>query len=191
MPIGKNCELPCEPLQVGVQFIAPDADGSTQARIVPPGGVEARPCLDNALALRRIRRQGPGSGDHVRLSQILQQEVPSVCCLVPRGFKAARHDACRCRSGNIGVERYLLPSRIPRRSCSVGVRSLENERTRDSCTSREKSCDGCGASGEIHEQFVVHTKLCASPAHATASRPDDTSFLRPASRPPQEAHSRF
>src|SRR6185312_17466440 len=47
--------------------IGPCADRDAETRIVPPGGMEARPSGEDAAALLGRRRQRPGRDDHVRI----------------------------------------------------------------------------------------------------------------------------
>jgi hypothetical protein len=73
--------------------------------VAPPERVEDGPRLHDALAYLDRWREGPLSDDHVRLRQVLQQQVEA-----PRGvFRvvAARQRATRHERRSLGVEGHL------------------------------------------------------------------------------------
>ena len=88
--------------------IDPGADGNAQARIVPPRGIEAGQRPQDGLALRHGRRQRPRRGRCMRFAQILENEVPGLGCLIPRGVEAARHKTRRRKRRDLAIEGYFL-----------------------------------------------------------------------------------
>ena len=107
--------------------VAPAAYRNTQARIVPPRGVDARQRLHDTLALRKRRRQRPLRGDEMGIRQVFEQQVPRAGIRSLDGLKAVRHQSRRQRRGNIAVERDLLPVRVRWMTGAVEMSHLEDQ----------------------------------------------------------------
>lgn len=135
-PIAQQIGKACEPVGTASQvclrrlFVAPRPQRCTQAGIIPPMGMKSRKRADDHLTLRLRRRQWPGRGNDVRVAQIFQQQVPRVRFRIPEGFEALRYEACgRCRS-NVGVERNLLTTGVPRRTGAIRMCRFQDQRCR-------------------------------------------------------------
>src|SRR6185437_9086281 len=77
----------------------PCSDRFAESCVVPPGRVEARIGLQDALALRYGRRHRPGRRDGVRLAKILEQQVPRLGLGVPGGVETSWRKAHGRRRG--------------------------------------------------------------------------------------------
>src|SRR3954467_8593745 len=94
MTFGELCHPVGKPWHLFIQFYrtGPCPDRHSEARIVPPRRMKARPRSHDLLALLGGRRQRPGRRNEMQYCQIFEQEMPLLARFIILGFVTTRDE---------------------------------------------------------------------------------------------------
>src|SRR5262250_2584641 len=92
--------------------------------------MEVCPRLDDADALLQRRGEGPWRGNHMRVREIFEHQVPCVRLRIPQRVETPRHETGRHERRDLGIKRHLLAPGMPWCASTHREAGLEDDRGR-------------------------------------------------------------